>query len=67
MAQISGRGFWGWIKEETQPKVLLPSLTMGVINGMVEVIFALLLASLLFPGDLSPYFAYGLGISLVPL
>lgn len=65
MVQTTGRGLWRWVQEEFQPKKILPSLTMGTITGMVEVIYALSLASLVFSGNLASFLPYGFGISLV--
>ena len=65
MAQTSGRGLFGRIREEARIKKLIPGLIMGTITGMVEVIYALSLANLVFSGDLAPWLPYGLGISLV--
>lgn len=65
MAQTTGRGLLQWVREEIQPRKVLPSLTMGTITGMVEVIYALSLASLIFSGNLASFLPYGFGISLV--
>ena len=65
MAQSSDQALPGWIREEIQPRNLLPGLMMGIITGMVEVIYALSMASLIFSGDLASYLPYGFGISLV--
>jgi SulP family sulfate permease len=65
MAQTSSRGVFGWLREETRPKILIPSLMMGVLTGMVEVIYALSLASLVFSGNLVEFLPYGFGISIV--
>ncbi len=54
-----------WVRKELQPKVLLPGLMMGTMAGMLEVIYALSIASLIFSGDLGVYLPYGFGISLV--
>jgi hypothetical protein len=56
MAKLNGRHFVNWVREETRPKILLPSLMMGTITGMMEVIYALSLASLIFSGDLAATF-----------
>lgn len=65
MARTGSRGVFGWLLEETRPKVLIPSLMMGILTGMVEVIYALSLASLVFSGNLAEFLPYGFGISLV--
>ncbi len=65
MAQANARRFTAWLQAETRPKVLIPTLTMGVMTGAVEVLYALSIASLIFSGELAPYLPYGIGISLV--
>lgn len=52
------------LKEELQLRRLLPSLTLGVVMGITEVIYALSVGSLLFSGDLTPYLFRGIGIAL---
>ena len=52
------------VRDEFQSKRLLPALMMGIISGLVEVIFALAIASLVFNGDLAVFLPYGFGISL---
>ncbi len=52
------------VRDEFQSKRLLPALMMGIISGLVEVIFALAIASLIFSGDLAVFLPYGFGISL---
>ncbi len=65
MAQANARNFLGWLHRETRPAVLAPTLTMGVVTGSVEVLYALSLASMVFSGDLAPYLPYGIGISIL--
>jgi SulP family sulfate permease len=62
---MNERGFMSRVREELQPKYLLPGLMMGSMTGMLEVIYALSIASLIFSGDLAVYLPYGFGISLV--
>jgi SulP family sulfate permease len=52
------------LKEELQFRRLLPSLTLGVVMGITEVIYALSVGSLLFSGDLTPYLFRGIGVAL---
>jgi sulfate permease, SulP family len=65
MTQINNRGFLGWVREETRPKVLIPGLVIGVLSGTIEVIYALSLASLVFSGTLAGYIPYGFAVSLI--
>lgn len=65
LAISNAHGFMEWVREEIQPKNLLPGLMMGTMTGMLEVIYALSIASLIFSGDLAVYLPYGFGISLV--
>ncbi len=53
-----------WLRVEFGSGAWMPSLTTGLLIGLVEVFFALSVASLLFAGDLAPYLSYGLGIAL---
>jgi SulP family sulfate permease len=53
------------MKDELRSERLLPSLATGLLIGVNEVIFAISIGSLLFSGELSAYFPYGIGIALV--
>ncbi|MBK6792893.1 MAG: SLC26A/SulP transporter family protein [Anaerolineales bacterium] len=53
------------LRNEFQPQRLLPALMMGTVTGILEVIYALSIASLIFNGDLAAFLPYGFGISLV--
>ncbi len=44
---------------------LLPSLTMGLIIGLVELMLAISFAALIFNGPLSPFLPNGIGFALV--
>ena len=65
MTQAIGNNFFQKLRGEFQPERLLPALVMGTVTGMVEVIYALSLASLVFSGDLAAFLPYGFGIALV--
>jgi len=52
-------------RNETQFRQWLPALMMGSVTGILEVIYALSIASLIFNGDLAAFLPYGFGISLV--
>jgi len=53
------------LHNEFQPRRWLPALMMGAVTGVLEVIYALSIASLIFNGDLAGFLPYGFGISLV--
>ena len=65
MAQTIGKNLFQKFQDEFQPKYLYPSLVTGIIDGAIEVICALSLASLVFNGNLAAFLPYGFGISLV--
>ncbi len=50
--------------KELHPQRLLPSLTVGLVTGVLEVIFAISLASLIFSGELSVNLPTGVGLAL---
>ncbi|HMZ07488.1 MAG TPA: SulP family inorganic anion transporter [Anaerolineales bacterium] len=52
-------------RNEIQFQQWLPALMMGTVTGILEVIYALSIASLIFNGDLAAFLPYGFGISLV--
>ena len=52
------------LKKEFQPKVLLPSLTAGLIAAIVTISMEISLAALIFSGDLSEFLAGGIGLML---
>lgn len=65
---MGGNGLLGiqeWMREEIQPRSLLPSLFTGVIVGITETIFAISLVSLVFSGQPASDFRYGIGMALV--
>ena len=47
--------------KEFKPEKLVPSLTAGMIVGIIDVSFEISLAALIFSGVLVPYVAYGIG------
>lgn len=51
-------------KQEFQPKVLLPSLTAGLIAAIVTISMEISLAALIFSGTLSQFLAGGIGLML---
>lgn len=53
------------IRTEFQPRQLLPSLTIGVVVGLVEVVVAISFAALIFSGELSMYIDKGIALSLI--
>src|SRR5574341_874523 len=50
---------------ELRPDRLVPGLTAGLLMGLVEVILAMSLGSLIFSGDLAAYRADGIGLALM--
>lgn len=51
-------------KKEFQPKILLPSITAGLIATIVTISMEISLAALIFSGDLSEFLAGGIGLML---
>lgn len=52
------------LKQEFQPKILLPSLTAGLIAAIITISMEISLAALIFSGDLSQFLAGGIGLML---
>ncbi len=52
------------LRSEFQPEHLLPSMTAGIVAGIMAVIFEISLASLIFTGELSGYLSRGIGLML---
>ncbi len=57
-------GFVSHLLREVQLERLLPSLTAGLVAGVLEVLFAISFAALIFAGDLSPFVSAGIGLAL---
>ncbi|MBI4784935.1 MAG: SLC26A/SulP transporter family protein [Oscillatoriophycideae cyanobacterium NC_groundwater_1537_Pr4_S-0.65um_50_18] len=53
------------LREEFQPKRLLPNLTMGLVATIIDAIYAISFAALIFSGVLSPYASTGIGLALL--
>lgn len=53
------------LRSEFRLQQLLPALMIGTVSGILEVIYSLSTASLIFNGDLAAFLPYGFGISLV--
>jgi len=51
-------------KDEFQPRILLPSLTAGLIAAVITISLEISLAALIFSGDLTPFLAGGIGLML---
>lgn len=47
------------------PKQILPSITAGIVTGLIGVVLDTSLASLIFSGNLSEYIGVGIGVVLV--
>lgn len=52
------------IKKEFQPRLLLSSLTVGLVVGIMDLGIEISLAALIFSGDLSQFLARGIGLLL---
>ena len=52
------------LSQEFQPSHLLPSLTAGLINGILAIILQVSFATLIFTGELSGYVSNGIGFTL---
>jgi len=52
------------ISAELNPRRLLPTVTSGLIVGLLEVVMSLSFAALIFSGDLSGFLANGVGLVL---
>lgn len=59
------RANWASVSAEFQPARLLPSLTAGVVGGILTLIWSLSLAALIFTGPLSASLSEGLGLALL--
>ena len=51
-------------KQEFQPKILLPSITAGLIAAIVTISMEISLAALIFSGDLTQFLPGGIGLML---
>jgi sulfate permease, SulP family len=52
------------LKNDFKPDILLPSITAGLIAGMVTISLEISLAALIFSGDLDQFLAGGIGLML---
>lgn len=50
------------ILQELQPSRLVPTLTAGVISGVLMVIYSISIATLIFSGSLAPFLSVGIGL-----
>lgn len=53
------------INSQLHSKQLIPSLTVGLIVGILEVVLAISFAALIFGGPLRPFLVNGIGITLI--
>ena len=53
------------IRGEFQSARLVPSLTAGLVVGLVEVIISISFAALIFAGELSDFVVNGIGFALI--
>jgi len=54
----------GQCRQELQPSRLIPTLTAGVITGILLVIYAISMAALIFVGPLAQFVPIGIGLGL---
>lgn len=52
------------LKREFDPKLLMPSITVGILAGVMALGTLISLAAYVFSGDLSPFLANGIGLML---
>jgi sulfate permease, SulP family len=53
------------LREELDPKRLVPTVTFGVVLGVLEIVLAISLAALIFGGRLSAHLEAGIGLGLL--
>jgi sulfate permease, SulP family len=53
------------LREELEPRRLIPTLTFGLVVGALEVVVAISFAALIFAGRLSTHLEAGIGLSLL--
>jgi sulfate permease, SulP family len=53
------------LREELEPRRLIPTLTFGLVVGALEVVVAISFAALIFAGRLSTHIEAGIGLSLL--
>ena len=53
------------VLHEFHPKRLLPSLTAGLVAGIVTIVIVVSFAAMIFSGDLSKYVSSGIGFTLM--
>ncbi len=63
--QSNSTGFLLQVLQELDPRRLVPSLTSGLVVGLIEIIVAISLAALIFTGELSGFVANGIGLALL--
>lgn len=54
-----------WLTRELQPARLVPTLTAGLISGVLMVIYSISIATLIFSGPLAPFLSIGIGIAFL--
>ncbi len=52
------------LRRELAPRLLIPTLTGGLVTGIVEVVLATSFAALIFSGPLAPYLPDAIGMTL---
>ncbi|TVQ15435.1 MAG: hypothetical protein EA368_00340 [Leptolyngbya sp. DLM2.Bin27] len=62
--QIHRLALGNQLRQELQPDRLVPTLTAGLITGVLLVIYAISMAALIFTGPLAEFIPVGIGLSL---
>lgn len=62
---MSASSYFSELTGEFRWTRLIPSLTVGLIIGIVEVVLAISFAALIFSGPLSPFLGNGIGVTLM--
>lgn len=57
--------FTDWLTRELQPDHLVPTLTAGLISGVLMVVYSISIATLIFSGPLTPLLSVGIGMAFV--
>lgn len=52
------------LRQEVRPSRLIPSLTAALVTGVIEIIYCISFAPLIFSGELAPYLTTGIGLTL---
>lgn len=65
LAAVRGRGLRDFVESLTQPDILFPNLTAGILLAVMNITTAISIAALVFSGSLSSSFGTGIGLFLL--